>query len=99
MASWLDQPYFTGKVTYSSKYLEDATYLKVDNLTFTYDIPVRSGLVKGITLSLTGQDLLCLTAYSGVDPEVNLGGLTPGIEGQSYYPRTRTFTFGAKLRF
>lgn len=99
MASWLDQPYFTGQVTYSSKYLEDATYLKVDNLTFTYDIPVRSGLVKGITLSLTGQDLLCLTAYSGVDPEVNLGGLTPGIEGQSYYPRTRTFTFGAKLRF
>ena len=37
--------------------------------------------------------------YKGVDPEVSLGGLAPGMESTSYYPRTRTFTLGVNMNF
>ena len=97
MASWLDDPSFKGGITYSTKYIEDATYLKLDNLTVSYNIKPSSPLVKGIRVYLTGQNLLCLTGYKGVDPEVSLSGLAPGIEGTSYYPRTRVFTIGANV--
>lgn len=99
LASWLDEPEYTGKVAYSSRYLEDATYVKLDNVTASYDFKFESKYIKVLRLYLTGQNLFCLTTYSGVDPEVALTGLTPGIEGTSYYPRTRVFTLGVNLKF
>ena len=100
LASWLDDTSFTGKVVYSDRYLEDATYVKLDNLTVSYNIPLKNRtLVKDASVYLSGQNLLVLTGYSGVDPEVALTGLTPGIEGLSYYPRTRVFTFGVNVKF
>lgn len=100
MASWLDDPTFTGQVTYSSKYLEDATYLKLDNLSLGYTIPFRStSLIRHLKIYFAAQNVFCLTSYSGIDPEVSLMGLTPGIESTSYYPRTREFTLGVNLKF
>lgn len=99
LATWLDEPEYTGKVAYSSRYLEDATYVKLDNLTASYDFKFDSKYIQGLRIYLTGQNLFCLTSYSGVDPEVALTGLTPGIEGTSYYPRTRVFTLGVNLKF
>ena len=99
ISSWLDDTSFTGNPIHSSKYLEDATYLKLDNLTLTYNIPLENKYIKGARVYVTGQNLLCITGYKGVDPEVSLGGLSPGIESTSYYPRTRTFTLGVNLNF
>ena len=99
ISSWLDDTSFTGNPIHSSKYLEDATYLKLDNLTLTYNIPLENRYIKGARVYVTGQNLLCITGYKGVDPEVSLGGLSPGIESTSYYPRTRTFTLGVNLNF
>ena len=80
--SWLYDQSYTGGVVYSSKYLEDATYLKLDNVSLTYNIPLNTNFIK-----------------TGVDPEVSLTGLAPGIAPLSYYPRTRTFTLGASITF
>lgn len=99
MASWLDDTTFTGPVTYSSKYLEDASYLKLDNLSLSYSFKLKNEYLRGLRLYLSAQNVFCLSAYSGVDPEVSLTGLAPGIESTSYYPRTRSFTFGANLTF
>lgn len=100
LASWLDEPEYTGKVVYCSKYLEDASFLKLDNLTLGYNVPLKNrNFVKSLGFSLTGQNLFVLTKYKGVDPEVKRSGLTPGIEGLSYYPRTRVFTLGASIKF
>lgn len=100
LANWLDETEYTGKVVYSSKNLEDASYLKLDNLTVSYNIPLKNNkFVKNLGVYLSGQNLLVLTGYSGVDPEVGLSGLTPGIESLSYYPRTRSFTLGASIKF
>lgn len=100
LASWLNEPEFTGKVVYSDKYLEDATYVKLDNVTLNYNVPIKNkSLVKNLDVYLSGQNLLVITGYQGVDPEVALTGLTPGIEGLSYYPRTRVFTLGVNVKF
>ena len=99
LASWLNYTEYTGKVVYSDRCLEDATYVKLDNVTLSYDAPFKNKYIKGLRVYLTGQNLLCITGYTGVDPEVRLSGLTPGIEGTSYYPRTRMFTLGANVKF
>ena len=99
LASWLDNTAYTGEIRYSSKYIEDATYLKLDNVSLSYDIPFRNKFIHGAKVFISGQNLLCITGYKGVDPEVSLTGLTPGIESTSYYPRTTTFSLGATLNF
>ena len=100
LASWLNDTSFKGKeVKYSTKYIEDASFLKLDNISVSYDLKLKNEYLKKVRLYLTAQNIFCLTGYSGVDPEVSLSGIAPGIEGTSYYPRTRTFTFGATLTF
>ncbi len=100
LASWLDHTDFLGKVTYSDYYLEDASFVKLDNVSLSYMIPVKKNpYLKAASIYLTGQNLLTITGYKGVDPEVSLSGLAPGIEPLSYYPRTRVFTLGAKVTF
>ena len=95
----LENPEFTGNATYSSKYVEDATFLKLDNLSVGYDLNMKVKYIKSLRLSLIAQDVFCITGYKGLDPEVNLSGLEPGIERLSYYPRTTSITFGLNLTF
>ena len=79
-------------------FLEDGSFLKLDALTLGYTLKFKK-LVDSIHLSLTGRNLFCLTGYTGLDPEINSTGLTPGFEGLYMYPRTRVFTFGASVQF
>ena len=95
----LENPEFIGNATYSSKYVEDATFLKLDNISLGYKLNLKSKYINAIQFSLTAQDVFCLTKYKGLDPEVNLSGLEPGIERLSYYPRTTTVTFGINATF
>lgn len=95
--SQYENPEFIGNATYSSKYVENATFLKVDNLSLSYRNPVRIPYIANWSVNLNAQDLLLITAYKGIDPEVRLSGLTPGIDPLSYYPRTTTLTLGVKL--
>ncbi len=48
---------------------------------------------------MTGNNLFVITKYKGIDPEINIGGLTPGIDNNNYYPKTRTFIFGLNASF
>lgn len=99
-SKWLDNTEFTStNFKYSSKYIEDGSFLKLDYITLGYTISKKLGVIQKIRLSLTGQDLFCISNYSGVDPEVTLSGIEPGKERTSYYPRTTAFTFGAKITF
>ena len=44
-------------------------------------------------------NLATITGYSGIDPEVSLSGLTPGVDNKNRYPSTRTYTFGVSIKF
>ncbi len=94
-----ENPEFRGNARYSSKYVESATFVKMDNISVAYNIPLHHRHISRIRVYATAQDVFCLTAYKGLDPEVNLGGLTPGIEYLSYYPRTTLVTLGANVSF
>lgn len=96
---YTDTPNFTGSAFYSSKYIEDATFLKLDNISLSYNVPIRWTHISRLQLSLTAQDVFCITKYKGLDPEAALSGLTPGIEPLSYYPRTTSVTMGVNVTF
>ncbi|MEI8048606.1 MAG: TonB-dependent receptor [Bacteroidota bacterium] len=95
----LENPEFKGIGQYSSKYIESATFVKLDNISLGYNFPMHMKYISKIRLNATAQDVLTITGYKGLDPEVNLGGLEPGIERLSYYPRTTTITLGVNVVF
>jgi TonB-linked SusC/RagA family outer membrane protein len=97
--SQLENPEFKGTGQFSSKYIEDATFVKLDNVSVGYNLPVRSHYISKIRINVTAQDVLTITGYKGLDPEVDLSGLQPGIEYLSYYPRTTSVTLGVNVVF
>ncbi|NSL89314.1 SusC/RagA family TonB-linked outer membrane protein [Chitinophaga sp. Mgbs1] len=88
-------------ITVSSRYLESGNFLKLDNVTINYSLGGIGRVFKNVNLSLTGQNLLVITRYTGFDPEVNtdknVNGVTSfGIE-YSPYPTARSVMFGLQF--
>ncbi len=84
----------------SDKYLESGSYLRLSSLTLGYTFNKLAGWAQNLQLYATCNNLLTITGYDGIDPEVNLGGLTPGIDyRETFYPHTRSFIIGAKINF
>ena len=85
---------------YNSYYLEDGDYWKIDNVTLGYTIPnIRSNSIKSLRVYGSVLNALTITGYEGIDPEVNVTGLTPGNDYRDKYPTTRTFTLGLSVSF
>jgi len=77
-----------------SRYIEDASYLKLKNLTIGYTIPTTINKVNlKVRFFAQASNLLTLTSYSGFDPEVASGTDTGA------YPSARSFTVGAGISF
>ena len=88
---------------YSSLYVEDASHIRLDNLSLGYTFKT-DGLnwLNSARVYATGQNLFVLTRYKGLDPEVDENrnnGLAPGVEDREYYPKARTFSVGISLTF
>jgi hypothetical protein len=85
-------------------YLEDASFVKLRNVTLRYDveddIAARFG-VEGIQVELQGRNLHTWTDYSGYDPEVNMFGLNTVARGVDFatYPHARTWSLGLRFVF
>ena len=80
----------------SDFWLEDASFIKLKNISLSYRIPRSVLKFASVQLSVSAQDLFTITRYKGMDPEVytSYDGLDYGA-----YPIPRTITFGAKIRF
>jgi TonB-dependent starch-binding outer membrane protein SusC len=76
---------------YSDYYVEDASFLRMDNITVGYAFNYNG---QPWRIYGTVQNALTLTGYSGVDPTAGLNGIDNNI-----YPRSRTFTGGLSVRF
>ncbi len=91
----------------STYYLEDGSYFRLKNVQISYSLPARmlSRLNFGaLTVYAQGQNLLTLTKYEGLDPEVNLRNFGAGSDRQlgvdeGVYPAYRSFNFGVNLTF
>lgn len=85
---------------YSSYYIEKGSFLRLDNASLGYNVDVAGSKVfKSLRLYLTAQNLFVITKFKGLDPEVNMGGLAPGIMENVFVPRARTFSFGVDVSF
>ena len=90
---------YANKKSFSDYYLEDGSYLKLDNITVGYTFRFKENkYIESLRLYGTAQNLFTITGYSGQDPEVNTTSVwSAGIDYTSFYPRTGTFQLGINL--
>jgi TonB-linked SusC/RagA family outer membrane protein len=84
---------------YSTRFIEDGSYLRLDNLTLGYDFGKVGRYIKKVRIYETINNLFVITNYTGIDPEVEQGGTAPGVDSNNFYPKTRTFLFGVNVVF
>jgi iron complex outermembrane receptor protein len=96
---------------YSSRWIEDGSFIRLENITvgYTFDLPRSFGIGRTARAYVSADNLFLITGYSGYDPEVHSGsgpGRDPGGLGLSSrgidwlsYPRPRRFTTGVRFSF
>src|SRR5690554_745860 len=84
---------------YSDYYLEKGDFVKLDNVTLGYNVPLKSDYVSNLRFYVTGRNILTLTGYSGVDPELQDTGFEAGVDKRDYYPRTQSWSIGVNVSF
>ena len=88
----------------SDRFVEDGSYLRIQNLTFGYNLPqtlISKAKIANARVFVTGQNLYTFTKYTGYDPELgafNSSATFFNIDNGNY-PNPRTFTFGANITF
>ncbi|MDE6288906.1 MAG: TonB-dependent receptor [Muribaculaceae bacterium] len=91
-----DIPKYGEEIQFDSHLLEDATFMRLKNLTFQYTMPknlVKKAGFENVSFRFTGRNLLTFTGYSGYDPE-------PGTNIVAFwYPNTRQYEFGVDITF
>lgn len=94
----------TSNRTFSDRFLEDGSFLRLQSLSLAYNIPslAFSGFsLRNLRVYVRGENLFVLTSYSGFDPEVNSFGqdfLTQGYD-LGVYPKNQLFTAGIDISF
>ena len=95
----------------SSLYVEDASYIRVQNISLAYKLPydiVEKMHLSSLRLSLNIQNLYTFTKYSGYDPEIGMTTDQYSTSGQSAlmngidtgrYPSPRIYTLGVSIGF
>lgn len=89
--------------TYSTRTVEDASYLRLKTVSLGYNLPkkiTRKASMEAVRVYVSAQNLYTWTSYSGYDPEVSVrrSALTPGFD-YSAYPRAKTATVGLNITF
>ena len=84
---------------YSSRFIESGNYVRLDNATLAYNFRGLGEYIKALRVYVSGNNLFVITNYTGIDPEISQGGLSPGYDNNNFYPRTRTFLLGVNVSF
>jgi hypothetical protein len=88
----------------SSYFVEDGSYLRLKELTLSYNInnhKIRKVGISRLQPYFTAQNLFTITKYIGMDPEVNQWGGSNSVQGIDWgtYPQARSFVFGLNVEF
>ena len=81
----------------SDRYVEDGSYLRLKNLTLSYNLPsqiLRRISMEQARITFSCENVATITGYSGLDPEVGINGID-----YSTFPSSRTFNFGISCNF
>ena len=87
--------------TLSDYFLEKGDFVKIDNVTLSYNFKSPIKQINGGRIYFTGRNLYTFTRYTTGDPEaINVNGITPGITPSlAYYPSATQFIAGVQLKF
>ena len=103
LADALKDKYFTSDNTYyypSDRYLENGSFFRLSTLSLAYTFDNFDGWLKSVQVYGTAKNVFTITGYKGLDPDINLGGLEPGLDKrETFYPHTRSFILGVKVNF
>lgn len=87
----------------SSFYVEDGSYLRLQNLQLGYSLPqtlmLKLKYISSCRFYLAAQNLFTITGYSGLDPDLGVNNPLDMGYDRTHYPSSRTFTFGVNLQF
>ncbi|WP_369014856.1 SusC/RagA family TonB-linked outer membrane protein [Flavobacterium anhuiense] len=84
---------------YSDRFIEDGSYIRLDNMTLGYNFGKVGRFISSLRLYHTVNNVFVITKYTGIDPEVEQGGTAPGVDSNNFYPKTRTYLFGLNVTF
>lgn len=88
---------------FSSRWIENGSFVRLDNITLSYNLGFKNRFIYSANIFLSGQNLWLITKYSGIEPEVNAEVSRTGTAplGVDYlnYPRARTVSFGINATF
>ena len=99
-----DVPRVNWNIKNSSYFVEDGSYLRVKDISLSYNVPLQYishiGLTK-LQPYVSATNLITLTKYKGRDPEVNQYGNSGAVQGLDWgtYPSSRSFVVGVKVEF
>jgi hypothetical protein len=87
-----------GNARFSDRWIEDGSYLRLKNITLSYNLPMTIPVVQSCALYLTGENLITITRYKGLDPEF-ASGISPLYQGidPCTVPQPRILSLGIKL--
>lgn len=84
----------------SSRYLEDGSFFKIRSVSLGYNLALPQYYIQNLRVFVAGENLFCITDYSGVDPEVTpIDGKLTGSVGPGVYPSARKFMLGLNVTF
>ena len=90
-----------GSQTPSDLWLQNASYLRLDNITLSYSFKNIKGL-ESLRVYATGSNLFVITPYEGLDPEIRNGDsnqafIDTNVSGDGFYPRSKSIVFGVSV--
>ncbi len=92
-------PLSQGNKAVNSYTVEDASFIRLQSARLSYSLSHFSNVIRSATIYVTGENLLTITKYDGVDPSVNPNGSANKRIDYNAYPMARTFLLGIKLDF
>lgn len=87
-----------GNSRFSDRWIEDGSYIRLKSVTLSYDLPIKSNFIEGVSFWISANNLLTMTHYLGQDPEVSAGNSVyfQGVDN-GLTPLTKSYYLGIKL--
>jgi len=87
-----------GNSRFSDRWIEDGSFLRLKNITLSYDLPLKSTYLQGLGFWLSANNIFKTDKYLGLDPEVSSGNtvFAQGIDS-GITPLTKSFIFGIRI--
>jgi iron complex outermembrane receptor protein len=84
----------------SDRFLEKGDYFRLQTLSLGYTFEKLGDWLQSLQIYATCNNVFTITGYKGLDPEVRMDGIDPGVDYRwSTYPHTRTIMAGVRVNF